>query len=188
MENLENRNFSLKNMDIKSLKQRMSSKQDVIKFFHSSLNLYYPKGGSFDSKFLYQTFRGEKLLLPCGSSTEDVLNSLRTDRRFDKKSLLNMLLADPSANKYFPDNPDVNGIDKGFILSVMMHIKPDLYKNVYLEYLLAKERSFKRKLENVKIGVIPEIENALNNFHFGDHKQGKKFIRYSNYPEYAKKM
>ena len=159
-------------VDISDIFSKLRTKNDISNFFRENSNnkfflflfiiiaKYYPKEKSFNKEFLLGVLRGTKKLLPLGCFGGFNLPYYSKSKKLTKEYIFQKFLNDQNLLSYLPDNVNLTGITREFLLSVLFYGNREKYLQLYEEYKniqIQKSTSGNRKF----VAIITEETKEL---------------------------
>ena len=134
-------------INVSEIFQKLRTKTDVINFFREQSNyctiinhqfiiigLYYPNNPHFNKSFLLEVLSGKKKLLPLGCLGGFAIPYYTKNKTLTKEYIFKLFLNDQNLMSFLPDNPDIRGLSREFLLSVLFYASRDKYLFLYEKY------------------------------------------------------
>lgn len=114
--------------------------------------------------FFLKVITGEKKYLPINFNISYKLKYFKKGETLSKKYIISKMIGNPVYGLYTPDNVNVEKLSRGFLLTLVAYIDPNLYKSFYSIY---KEQTTERRLNkwtNYTIDIKPDILSKVRQF------------------------
>ena len=100
---------------------KIRSKDNLREFFAIHHNLFFPKESCFNTNFIKQVFKGEKLLLGLNESYPPDLAYIKDANLFDKSALFKVIKEHVDLNKYLPNVENESRLGRDFLICVIFY-------------------------------------------------------------------
>lgn len=109
----------MEKVTVENLETRIKSISQAREYF-SDCDLVLLKDKVFDTKFVLDVLKGEKLLLPTSSYLEIDLKRMKSIKEFDRENLFKIILDNEEMKKYIPNGSKFSNFERNTLLIVSL--------------------------------------------------------------------
>ena len=143
---------------------KIRSKDNLREFFAIHHNLFFPKETCFNTNFIKQVFKGEKLLLGLNESYPPDLAYIKDANLFDKAALFKVIKDKLELCKYLPDVENESRIGRDFLICVIFYKDKNLFNQLYSHYLDLRRKNGTSSLVDKVMDIDERYKDSLLKF------------------------
>lgn len=114
--------------------------------------------------FLYNMFKYAIYLLPIGGHSDFKLSYFRGDGVLTKNFLIKIVKSKKDYEKFLPDEIKLENLSKDFLFSVIAHVDPKTYSEMYELYKKKISENIYKKWEDYTINIKQDMIKAIDDY------------------------